>query len=353
VTEERAGDPPAAPHAPIEGALAGFGGVAEHGHVPGFRRHGGLVITSVAEPDAARRERARQVLGSEVRLYPSLATLLRAERPRFVDVAAPPQAHTEAVSSAIVSRCHVLVEKPLATSLVDAERLLAGAQRAGVALVTAHNWHFAPAFRAAREAVASGAIGRPRRITFVTERTEPAGGPGSWRLDARVAGGGILVDHGWHQLYLAFALLDAGPPRSVRATTERRRFKDAGVEDTANGTVHFDGGVEASLSLSWAAPARRTSVTVEGDGGSLEIDGARVRVRERGAPERDWPVDPDAPDDSWHAAWFPPLLDLFVGAMADPSCAAPNRLEARACQAVIDAAYRSAARGGEPVAVGT
>ena len=352
MTVARAGDAPDAPHAPIEGALAGFGGVAEHGHVPGFWRHGGLAIGSVAEPDAARRERAREVLGPGVRLYPSLEALLRSERPRFVDVAAPPSCHAEAVAEAIVARCHVLVEKPLATRLVDAERLLAGAQRAGVALVTAHNWHFAPAFRAAREAVAAGAVGRPRRVRFVTERTEPAGGAGSWRLDGSRAGGGILVDHGWHQLYLAFGLLGAGSPRSVRATTERRRWKDASVEDTAEARLFFDGDAEALLRLSWAADARRTAVTVEGDGGRLRIEGARVLVAEAGRAERDWPVAPDAPDDSWHAAWFPPLLDLFVGAIADPATAAANRLEARACQAVIDAAYRSAARDGEPVAVG-
>lgn len=330
----------------------GFGGVAEHGHVPGFRRHGGFAITCVAEPDAARREQARAVLGPGVRLYEHVDALLRAERPSFVDVAAPPAFHAEAVAAAIVARRHVLVEKPLATTLADAERLLAAAQRAGVALVTAHNWHFAPAFVAAREAVAAGAIGTPRRIEFVTERTEPAGGPGSWRLDAERAGGGILVDHGWHQLYLAMSLLGGGAPRSVRATTERRRFPGASVEDTAEAIVRFDGAREARLVLSWAAPARRTSVVLEGDAGRLVVDGAHVRIRPAGGEERDWPVAPDAPDDSWHAAWFPPLLDLFAAAIASPASAAANRQEARRCQAVIDAAYRSAARGGEPVALG-
>ncbi len=352
MTVSDAGVADATAHAPIEGALVGFGGVAEHGHVPGFRRHRGFVIRSVAEPDAARRDRAREVLGPEVRVYPSLDALLRSESPHFVDVAAPPCTHAEAVASAIVARNHVLVEKPLATNLADAERLLAAAQRAGVALVTAHNWHYAPAFRAARRAVASGTIGTPRRIEFVTERHEPAGGPGSWRLDAAVAGGGILVDHGWHQLYLAFSLLGAGPPRSVRARIAKRRFRNASAEDTAEALVHFGNGAEARLRLTWAAEERRTSLRLEGESGSLRVDGGRVLVRVGSGAESDWPVDPDEKDDSWHAAWFPPLLDLFAAAIAAPSTAAPNRQEARACQSVIDAAYRSAARGGEPVVIG-
>jgi predicted dehydrogenase len=192
-------------------------------------------------------------------------------------------------------------------------------------------------------------VGRPRRIEFVTERTEPAGGPSSWRLDAKKAGGGILMDHGWHQLYLSFALLGAGPPRSVRCTTGRVRWKDATVEDTAAATVSFDAGVEARLKLSWAADARRTLVTLEGDEASLSIEGTRVRVRTPGGAERDWPVAADAPDDSYHAAWFPPLLDVLSAAVASPANAAENRQEARTCQAVIDAAYRSAVRNGDPV----
>ena len=351
MNEGREGAGHADPPGQIEGALVGFGGVAEHGHLPGFRRHGGFAITSVAEPDPSRRARACEVLGPQARVYASLRELLAAERPAFVDVAAPPAQHAEAVAAAIIARRHVLVEKPLATTLAAAESLLAAAQRAGVALVTAHNWHYAPAFRAARAAVDAGAVGHPRQVEFVTARQEPAGGPGSWRLDASQAGGGILMDHGWHQTYLACALLGAGAPQSVLATTARRRFQQATVEDTAEATLHFRGGEKARLLLSWAAPARRTLVTLEGDEGSLRIEGAAVHVCDAAGRQREWPVEPDAPDDSWHAAWFPPVLDLLAASLASPSTAAANRQEARMCQSVIDAAYRSAARGGEPVAM--
>lgn len=351
MTEARAGSGAADVPAPIEGALVGFGGVAEHGHLPGYRRHGGFAISCVAEPDPARRERAHEVLGPNARTYPTLRDLLASERPAFVDVTAPPAHHADAVAAAIIARRHVLVEKPLATTIAQAESLLAASQRAGVALVTAHNWHHAPAFRAAREAIAAGAIGRPGRIEFVTRRTEPAGGPGSWRLDASVAGGGILMDHGWHQIYLACSLLGAGAPQSVRATTARRRFTTASVEDTAEATLRFEGGAEARLVLTWAANERETRVTLEGDAGSLVVEGTQVRVRDEAGAERPWPVSPDAPDDSWHAAWFPPVLDLFAAAVASPATAAANRQEARTCQSILDAAYRSAARGGDPVSL--
>ena len=60
-----------------------------------------------------------------------------------------------------------------------------------------------------------------------------------------------------------------------------------------------------------------------------------------------------APDDSYHASWFPGVLDAFADAIREPAsaAAAANQREALLCQAVIDAAYRSAERNGAEIAV--
>lgn len=337
------------PSAAREGALVGFGGVAEHGHVPGYEQHGGFRIGCVAEPDPTRRERARQRLGPTVRVYPGLHALLAEERPAFVDITTPPDAHPALMAAAAAAGRPLLVEKPLAVARDAAAEALAAA--AAVPLLVVHNWHHAPVFRAAADAVREGAVGRPTRIRFETERTQPAGGPGSWRLDPKQAGGGILMDHGWHQLYLARALLDAGEPARVSGRVERRRFTRSAVEDTARVDVRFAGGARAELRLTWAGERRRTAVRLEGDGGALRIEDGRVWHEVRSGRSVPWPVPPDAEDDSWHAAWFPPLLDLFARACRAPEVAAAGRREAWACQATLDAAYRSAAADGSEVAV--
>jgi predicted dehydrogenase len=215
-----------------------------------------------------------------------------------------------------------------------------------------HNWHHAPPFRAAREALEAGAIGVPHAVEFLTERTEPAGGGAqSWRLDSKIAGGGILVDHGWHQLYLARALLGGSDPQSVQAATERRRWKQWSVEDSARVRVGYRSGARAVLQLTWAAVRRRTLVTIRGDSGALRVEDGRVVVAKPGGPERPWPTERDAPDDSYHANWFPGVLDAFAKAVREPISAAENQREALLCQAVIDAAYGSAERDGAEVAV--
>jgi len=335
----------------LRGALVGFGGVARQGHLPAYLRDARFEIQAVVDPEPSARACAAELLGESVRLYARLAECLSAERLDFVDVAAPPCDHLAAIEQAAAAGVHVLVEKPLALTLEEAGRAQRAALRAGVALRVVHNWHHAPAFRAARQALEAGAIGAPDEIEFVTERTQPAGGGGpSWRLDAKIAGGGILVDHGWHQLYLAQALLGGSEPQSVRAAIECRRWTQGSVEDTAQVRVRYRRGARARLLLTWAAPERRTSVTVRGDEGSLRIEAGAVRVEARGS-ERPWPSEPDAPDDSYHATWFPAELEAFAAAIGEPSRAAANQREALLCQAVIHAAYRSGERAGAEVDV--
>lgn len=336
----------------LRGALIGFGGVAERGHLPGYLRDPRFEICAVVDPEPAARERARRVCGSRIRPYASLAECSRSERLDFVDIATPPSGHLEATERAAAAGLHLLVEKPLALSLEEALRIQRAAHRGAVALTVVHNWHHAPPFRAARDALAAGAIGVPQQVEFVTERTEPAGGAArSWRLDAKVAGGGILVDHGWHQLYLARALLGGSDPQSVQASTERRRWKQGSVEDTARVRVCYRGGARAVLQLTWAAARRRTLVTIHGGSGVLRVEGGGVVVAKPGEPERSWPSERDAPDDSYHASWFPGVLDAFADAVREPGSAADNQREALLCQAVIDAAYVSAARDAAEVAL--
>ncbi len=335
----------------LRGALVGFGGVAEHGHLPGFLRDRRFEICAVVDPEQAARDRAARTSSGRFGLYSDLAACLSSERLDFVDIATPPSEHLEAIERAAGAGLHVLVEKPLALSIEEALRVERAARRGEVALTVIHNWHHAPVFRAAREALEKGAIGAPDEVEFVTERTEPAGGARSWRLDGKIAGGGILVDHGWHQLYLARALLGGCDPRSVQATTERRRWRAYSVEDTARVLVGYRGGARAVLRLTWAAPRRRTLVTIRGESGTLRVENGGVVVAARGEPEQPWPSERDAPDDSYHASWFPGVLDAFADAVREPASAAANQREALLCQAVIDAAYRSAERSGAEVAI--
>src|SRR5439155_22422392 len=85
---------------------------------------------------------------------------------------------------------------------------------------TSPSWHHAPIVRRTAARVRGGAMGRVTRVDWHTLRTRPAvtndGDEENWRLDPRIAGGGVLADHGWHVFYVVQGWIGQPPP-SVRA----------------------------------------------------------------------------------------------------------------------------------------
>src|SRR5262249_57466893 len=121
----------------------------------------------------------------------------------------------------------VLLEKPIARTLDEADAIIATADAAGVVLMVAENVHFAPGFVAARAYLRDGAIGVVRQIV-VTARgyRQPSG----WRIRRAEMGGGLLIDGGIHYLHL---LRDwGGPGGHVAAVAPPNPFAQVGGEDT-------------------------------------------------------------------------------------------------------------------------
>ena len=334
----------------LRGAISGFGEVAARAHLPGWRTREQILLQVVHEPVAARRHEAINLIAG-VRVYDDLELMLDGEAPDLVDIASPPAFHAETARLALAAGAHVLVEKPLCFTLEEFDALTRLAVERGRVLMCVHNWRFAPAYVAARRAIESDAIGAVRRISIDRLRTEPAGAGGSgasWRRSAK-SGGGILIDHGWHVFYLMQWLLGGERPASVSA----QLAESGDADDLANLQVTFRGGVEARSQLSWRAPSRRTTASIEGERGTLEIDGGRVRlIRPAGAA--DLVVQPD-PDDSYHATWFAAVAEEFEQAIAQGPAgpiAVTNLAEARSSLALIIAARQSAAAGGARVGLG-
>ena len=117
---------------PLQGALIGFGFIAEKGHVPAYlSAPDQLAIVAVADVCAARREKARQVL-PHARIYSDTKMLLQTEGRQldFVDIATPPCDHAAIAHAAFEHGLHVFCEKPIATSAADARSMLDHATQA-------------------------------------------------------------------------------------------------------------------------------------------------------------------------------------------------------------------------------
>jgi predicted dehydrogenase len=338
---------------PLRGAISGFGEVAAQAHLAGWRTRPDVSIVAIHDPISARRHQAINLIPN-IRVYDDLELMLEGEALDFVDVASPPAFHAMTARSALEAGANVLVEKPLCLDLAELDDLYALADRNSRVLMCVHNWRYAPVYARAHELVTSGRLGDVRYLDLTRLRTEAAGGgsgPGGerWRLDANT-GGGILVDHGWHAFYLAQWLMGGDPPVAVSA---RLGFiEGSSVDDVADLRIDFPGERIAHLHLSWRAPARRTSALLYGSNAILEIEDNSLAVLTiRGSGPQDYSF-ADAPDDSYHSAWFAGIAFEFERAVSqgyDGTLARENRTLACGALRLLTGARESSAADGKTI----
>ncbi len=322
--------------------------------MPTWLHRPGVQIVAICEPDAKRRHAALQTV-ADLHVYESLELMLSGERLDFVDIASSPASHVAAAKQALEAGIHALVEKPLCLEPAERIALESLAHSRSRVLMCVHNWKYAPPYRRVGEMVRAGELGTLRRLAFTRLRTVPAGGRSlareAWRLDP-AQGGGILIDHGWHVFYLMTWLAGAGEPQSVEA---RLGFEPGSEADaTAEVEARF-GEISASAKLSWIADRRATTAVLEGDAASVEIDGDRLTLTTLATGRRSTFTVEDAPDDSYHRAWFAGVAEEFERAIATGPASAGARQNLREVRIALDliaAARASARRDGLPVALG-
>jgi predicted dehydrogenase len=340
----------------LRGAISGFGAVAAQAHLPGWLSRRGINIVAIHDPAAARRHHAINLI-ENVRVYDDLELMLDGEALDFLDIASPPAFHAAAAKLALEANVHVIVEKPLCLNATELAQLTSLAARNDRLLLCVHNWKYSPAYRRAHELISAGRLGQVRQVSLIRMRGEPAasapievGNGERWRLDSK-AGGGILIDHGWHAFYLAHWLMGGDEPLSV--SSYLRVDPNRGIDDFADLRIEFPGGRVVNVLLMWGAPARRTTAVIVGTAGLLEIEGNKILLTVRLEQSVDCSVT-DMPEDSYHESWFTAAAADYERVLNQgPSAelALVNLREAATALTLTMAAQRSAAQDGHAVAL--
>ena len=333
----------------LRGAIIGLGNVAVHGHLPGWRSRRDIEIVAATDASPERRSLMDAHLPGG-RWYDSTEALLAGEALDFVDICTPPATHAGLVRTALRRGLHVLCEKPLVCRMEELRELTGVAEEADKALFTVHNWHQAPIVRFVRDLLQRKVIGEVTHVRWRTLRTKPAvtgDGRGiNWRLDPAVAGGGILVDHGWHVFYILHGWLEQAPTR-VSARLETRRHTQYPLEDTATIRLEFPHAAGEVL-LTWAADARQTGAELEGTSGSIHVEDNTVVLKAAGADraEQRWTFPSSLSEGSHHPDWFGGVADGFIVGMQDGAARRANLSEASLCVAQLAMAQESSRQGG-------
>ena len=320
----------------LKGAIIGFGEVARNGHCPGYGASGEVEIVAVVDRSAERRKIGQESLPG-VATFSSIEDLADETEIDFVDICTPPALHGEPMLDALARGWHVLSEKPFLLDLVELEKVRGVARERGRAVVPVHNWKYAPIVRRATEMLRADAIGELRAVEIETLRVQDcaAADPDrpNWRRDPAIAGGGVLMDHGWHAIYLARQWFGT-EPTDVRATLHR--IANAGAEDEATLTLAFPGG-RAKIFVTWRADTRRNMMRLVGERSAITIDDDTLRVGRESIP-----FENALSAGSHHADWFAAMLPDVIASFREPKLSWEAFEEAALCLSVIRRTYQPA-----------
>ena len=246
-------------------------------------------------------------------------------------VCSPPKYHADAVLAGLRAGLHVLCEKPLTLDLEAYVAISEAAATAERAVWSVNNWAYSAQWSALLRLARSGRLGRIHEARIDVLRTKPSVSalPGDWRKDPSISGGGILVDHGWHNLYLMRGLL--GEELELVETV----LSPAGTVDEVAELFLRAGEAQGRLYMTWRAHERANTAFVAGDRGTAELLDDRLIVKIDGKTETlAFPEKLSA--GSAHPEWLSAMWPAFEDACARR---AGNLAEAAFCLKTIRAAY--------------
>lgn len=325
--------------------LIGFGSIAEHGHLPALHSFPDIEVVAVSDVSAERLNCARAVLPNAA-FYRSGLDLIADVPIDAVDICSPPHTHADL----IVTACQrgigsIVCEKPFVLSPAEYNRVARAREESGSRVVSVNNWVHSDLYRHVRGILDSGMIGDVRRILLRTERTGIARGntgwKPAWRSDPAVSGGGIILDHGWHQLYLVLGWTRE-PLLSVRAHARTVDPRNYPVEDDAAVDLEFP-SASARIELTWTANGRSNDGHIEGTRGEIAIYDDRILAR-NDTEERELRFAGRLTQSSYHPDWFEKMFAAGVLA-PDRTEADRNFVETGIIVGAVAAAYHSARHG--------
>ena len=238
--------------------IIGCGGIGKW-HAKSLASIPGTTLAGVTDTDKEARDKTAKSF--DVEAFDSVDAMLQTDGIDVVSICTPPTSHAALVTAAAEAGKHVLVEKPLALNLSDADRALAACASRNVQLGVVHQQRGRSATRALHRMLLDGDLGKPLMATAIHTwfRTESQLKQDAWRGDA-AAGGGVLLDQAIHAIDLLAWFL--GEPRWVSGSTAVLARRTS-AEDTAVATIGFDGGAVATLLASTAANAVRDDIAIE------------------------------------------------------------------------------------------
>jgi predicted dehydrogenase len=203
-------------------------------------------MVGIADHDATRTKQMAEAFGT--RAFESYEALLAEPGLEAVIICSENVRHRPLVEMAAQAGKHILCEKPLATTVADAEAMIRACEAAGVQLMTAFPCRFSPVIQRLKETLDSGKVGE----IVAARGTNRGRNPGGWFIEKSESGGGATIDHTVHVTdLLRWILRDEVKEvyAEISNSIGHQSFDDVGFL-----SLTFEKGTFATLDASWSRP---------------------------------------------------------------------------------------------------
>ncbi|WP_019240219.1 MULTISPECIES: Gfo/Idh/MocA family protein [Bacillus] len=247
----------------INVGIVGCGSIAQHRHLPEYDANQLVQIMAVCDPNEERAIMVGQKYGAKY--YTNYHCLLENQDIDAVSICTPNFLHAEISIAALRAGKHVLCEKPIATSVEEAERMIEAANQTKKKLMIAHNQRFVRSHKLAKNMIETGKIGKiySFRTTFGHRGPESwsVDGSNSWFFSKEKACLGSLGDLGVHKADLIRFLLNEEIVEAA-AFVDTKAKENCSVDDNAVCILRTESGIIGTLCSSWTYVGEEDNSTI-------------------------------------------------------------------------------------------
>lgn len=257
----------------VKVGVIGCGSIARFRHLPEYHAHPNVEIIAVCDVALERAQSVAQTYGAKA--YTDYIELLNDEEINAVSVCTPNVFHAPMSIAALQAGKHVLCEKPMATTIEDAERMNEATNVSGKILMIGHNQRFVPSHQKAKAMIAKGELGKIYSFRTAFGHSGPEAwsidGKDSWFFKKDQAVIGAMGDLGVHKADLLRFLLGE-EMREVAAFVETSAKKETNVDDTAVYILRTESGIIGTLAASWSYLKEDNSTIIYGEKAILRLE---------------------------------------------------------------------------------
>jgi predicted dehydrogenase len=210
----------------------------------------GMTPLAVAEIDPARRKAAAGEFPG-IETYATVEEMLRKSPVKLVTLITPHNTHADLALTCLKAGRHVVVEKPMAITTAECDKMIAAAKKARVVLSTYHNRHWDGIILGAMQHIRAGTIGEVVRIDVEMGRMAK---PGDWWRSSKSISGGILYDWGVHLCEYVLQMVDSDIVEVSGYTWSgvwagQTKWKKDTIEDDGHIVIRFASGAWATIRI--------------------------------------------------------------------------------------------------------